>query len=392
MELSVYFDQIILADLNVPDSKRPRILEHCAINTPETGFPDLEKVKLAFIGVPEQRGNVNNDGCSLGPDKIRTQLYQLFPGKWNMKFADLGNIKKGHSLNDTYFAVSAVCSGLMKEGILPIIIGGSQDITYAAYKAYESIGQIINIVSVDSRFDLGEDESEISSRSYLSKILLHQPNYLFNYTNIGYQSYYVDNEAVNLMDKLFFDTYRLGRVRADMEEAEPIVRNADLLTVDISAVRRSDAPGNNNAGPNGFYGEEICQILRYAGLSDKLSSIGIYEYNPQHDQNNQTAILIAQMIWYFMEGVEQRKNDFPYREKEKSEYIKYLVPIPNHSDEMIFYKSKKSDRWWMEVQCAANVKARYERHYMVPCSYKDYQDAIASDIPERWWMVYKKLM
>jgi len=392
MELSVYFDPVQLAKMEIPASQRPRILELCTVNTPESGFPDVEKCNIAIIGVPEERGNVDNSGCANGPDKIREQLFQLFPGRWNINIVDLGNIKRGHSLNDTFFALSSVCSELLKMNIIPVILGGSQDITWAAYKSYEELGQIINIVSVDSRFDIGEEDSALTSRSYLSKILLHQPNYLFNYTNIGYQSYYVDNEAVNLMSKLFFDTYRLGVVRADMEEVEPIVRNADMLSVDISAVRQGEAPGNKNAGPNGFFGDEICQIMRYAGLSDKLSAVGLFEYNPLYDNNDQTAKLMAQMIWYFCEGYVQRKSDFPYRDKEKSDYIKYVVPVENHDDELIFYKSKKSDRWWMEVQCPQNVKARYERHYMVPCSYEDYKDACANDIPERWWMVYQKLM
>ena len=276
MELSVYFDPVQLAKMEIPASQRPRILELCTVNTPESGFPDVEKCNIAIIGVPEERGNVDNSGCANGPDKIREQLFQLFPGRWNINIVDLGNIKRGHSLNDTFFALSSVCSELLKMNIIPVILGGSQDITWAAYKSYEELGQIINIVSVDSRFDIGEEDSALTSRSYLSKILLHQPNYLFNYTNIGDQSYYVDNEAVNLMSKLFFDTYRLGVVRADMEEVEPIVRNADMLSVDISAVRQGEAPGNKNAGPNGFFGDEICQIMRYAGLIDKLSSVGLY--------------------------------------------------------------------------------------------------------------------
>ena len=392
MELSVYFNPVDISSMVIPESARPRFMDFCKLHTVENGFPETENLNIAIIGVPEERGCITNEGCAQGADKIREQLYQLFPGKWNIRIADLGNIKNGHSLKDTFFALGSVCSELLKTNTIPVILGGSQDITWATYKAYEELGQIINIVSVDSRFDIGEEDSNLHSRSYLSKILLHQPNYLFNYTNIGYQSYYVDNEAINLMSKLFFDTYRLGNVRADLEEVEPIVRNADMVTIDISAVRRGEAPGNKNAGPNGFFGDEICQITRYAGLSDKLSSIGFYEYNPLFDENNQTAILISQMIWYFCEGFVQRKSDFPYRDKDKSDFVKYVVPVENHDEDLIFYKSKKSDRWWMEVQCAQNVKARYERHYMVPCSYEDYKDACANDIPERWWMVYQKLM
>ncbi|MBN2237591.1 MAG: formimidoylglutamase, partial [Bacteroidales bacterium] len=354
-------------------------------------FPDLTNAKLALIGVGEERNAINNAGCGKGMDKIRNYFYTLFVGNYSIDLVDLGNIKIGHSANDTYYALSTVVADLLENNIVPIIIGGSQDLTFANYQAYENLGQIINIVAVDNQFDLGENENDLNSKSYLSKIILHQPNYLFNYTNLGYQTYFVNPSAVKLMKNLFFDTYRLGNVRAKMNEVEPMVRNADMLSIDISSIRQSDAPGNANATPNGFYGEELCQITRYAGLSDKLSSIGFYEYNANLDVNGQTAHLIAQMIWYFIDGFYSRLNDFPV-DKTSKEYTKFMVKLSSREDELVFFKSKKSDRWWMEVDCAATIKAKYERHYLVPCSQSDYDYALEDDIPDRWWQAYQKLM
>jgi formiminoglutamase len=353
-------------------------------------FPPLEHVDMALIGVPEDRNAVNNNGCALAPDPIRHYFYRLYPGDFNPRIADLGNIRQGHSPNDTYVALTTIVTELLEQNIVPIILGGSQDITYANYKAYQGMGQIINIVSIDNMFDLGKSEGTLNAESWLSNIILNQPNYLFNFANIGYQTYFVDQVALKLMENLFFDTYRLGNVRSNLEEVEPIVRNADMLTFDVSAIRKSDAPGNQNVTPNGFYGEEGCQIFRYAGLSDKLTSLGIYEYNPKLDQDGQTAHLIAQMIWYFMEGFYSRPHDFPFRNKE--DYLKYHVTISDHAQDITFYKSKKTDRWWMEIPLPAEQRMKYERHYLVPCSYTDYQQATADEIPDRWWMVYQKLM
>jgi len=257
-------------------------------------------------------------------------------------------------------------------------------------KAYRNLGQIINIVAIDSMFDIGKSEDEVNSQSYLSNIILHQPNYLFNYANIGYQTYFTDQDALRLMKSLMFDTYRLGIVRHNLEEAEPVIRNADIVSVDISSVRFSDAPGNGNATPNGFYGEEICQIVRYAGLSDKLTSIGFYEVNPKLDINGQTSHLVAQMIWYFIDGFYNRAHDFPFRNED--DYMKYRVTIKDHKEELTFFKSKKTDRWWMEIPMQSEKRIKYQRHYLVPCSYQDYQMACNNDIPDRWWMVYQKMM
>ena len=353
-------------------------------------FPDYHEADIVLIGVKEDRNAFNNEGCALAPDYVRKHLYNLFPGSFEPRIMDLGNIKAGFQVSDTYFALSTVIAELLESNIFPVIIGGSQDLTYANYQAYQNLGQIINIVSIDSMFDLGSSENEVSSRSYLSNIILHQPNFLFNYANLGYQTYFVDQEALKLMKNLMFDTYRLGVLRDNLEEAEPVVRNADLITVDVSSIRHSDAPGNANSTPNGFYGEEICQIIRYAGLSDKLTSIGFYETNPQHDRNGQTSHLVAQMIWFLIEGFYNRPKDFPFKNDE--DYIRYRVTIADHKDELTFFKSKKTDRWWMEIPLQSEMRIKYKRHYLVPCSYQDYQDACANDIPDRWWMVYQKLM
>ena len=356
----------------------------------EEKFPDLTDCQIAFIGCEEDRGSVRNDGCANAPDIIREKFYELKKAKHAYKIVDLGNIRLGETLKDTYAALSTIMIELMKEGILPVILGGSQDLTYAQYLAYQQLEETVNIVSVDAKFDLGSTEEEIRSSTYLGKIILHEPNFLFNFSNVGYQTYFVGNDQVELMEKLFFDAYRLGQVRKDLEEVEPIVRNADILSFDMTAIRQSDAPGNGNASPNGFYGEEACQVVRYAGLSDKLTSIGFYEANPLFDNHDQTSHLIAQMIWYFIDGYYKRYNDFPFRKK--SDYLKYRVSIKDHKNEIVFYKSKRSDRWWMEVPYPAQKKLKFERHCLVPCSYKDYEAATREEVPDRWWQSYQKLI
>ncbi len=365
-----------------------------AINDIENGFPNLDEADLAIIGVEDDRHAPGNEGCALAPAYVRKYLYRLFRGPHTPRIADLGNIRAGESVSDTYFALKTAITYLLEKNITPVIIGGGQDLTYANYQAYESLGQIINIVSIDSRFDIGMQKDEpINHQNYLSTILTRKPNYLFNYTNIGYQTYFVDQDAIELMEKLYFDVYRLGMVRGQLEQVEPIVRNADLVSFDVSSIRQSDAPANMQASPNGFYGEEACQIVRYAGLSDKVSSIGFYELNPAFDNGEQTAHLVAQMIWYFIDGYYNRKHDFPDKHlKDSADYIKYVVSIREFQNKIHFYKSKKSDRWWMEVPCPPKLRSKYERHFLVPCSYSDYQEACQNEIPDKWWQVYQKFV
>lgn len=356
------------------------------IYTTKNDFPSLENKKIAIIGVEEDRGAVGNIGSGNNLDEIRKEFYALYPGNWPINVVDLGNIKKGNSIEDTYFALKETLSSLLKIKIIPVIIGGGQDLTYANYRAYDSLEQTVNLTCVDNKFDLGLIEDELNSHTFLSKIVMDQPCNLFNYCNIGYQTYFNSQNEIDLLESLFFESHRLGEVSNSLPIVEPVLRDADIVSIDLSAVKNSEAPANYNATPNGFSGNEICAISRYAGISDKVSSFGIYEYNSQYDTKNQTAQLISQMIWYFIEGVNYRANDYPFGLKDN--YQKFIVPIEN--EVLNFYKSNKSGRWWMEISLNENNK--YKRHALIPCTYQDYISATNQEIPDRWLKTLKKLV
>ncbi len=359
---------------------------YISIHTKQHGIPELTNVKIAIIGIEEGRSAIDNKGTGQGIDFIRKQLYELYPGNWMISIADLGNIPQGNDIEDTYYAAKDLLSGLLKQNIIPIIIGGGQDLTYANYRAYDTLEQMVNIVSIDSKFDFGSIQDGITSQSYLSSIVMEKPNNLFNFSNIGYQTFFNPQEEIDLVNDLFFDAYRLGEVSKKIELVEPILRDADIVSIDIGSVRNSEAPANNNATPNGFYGDDLCAIARYAGISDKVSSLGFYEFNHSLDNKNQTAQLIAQAIWYFLEGVNNRTHDYPFGTKDH--YQKFMVPV---EDEVLnFYKSNKSGRWWMEINL--NVNNKYERHSLIPCTYQDYLSANEQEIPDRWYKTLKKVM
>ena len=393
MSLSDFFSPV---DLNKTLPKNGYYTSHLGskIALYVNDFPDLDEgINIAIIGVQEDRNAINNAGCSLGPDYVREKLYLLNEGGYTTKIADLGNIKQGETVTDTYFALKTVVNELIKKDILPIIIGGGQDLTYAQYLAYETLEQKVDLVIIDPRFDLDDDDYpetiETTSASYLQKVLLHQPNYLFNYSNLGYQTYYTSQDSLRVMEKLYFDAHRLGELSGQVTVTEPIIRNANMISFDMGAVRSSDAMGNTNAGPNGFYGEEACQICRYAGINDKLTSIGFYEFNPAYDSNGQTAMLLAQMIWCFIDGFYNRKKDFPLNPK--SQYLIYKTSLKHDEHELVFVKSKKTDRWWMQVPYPT-AGSLNERFHLVPCRYDDYTTAVSGEMPDLWWRTYQKLV
>ena len=344
-------------------------------------FPEVTKVSIGIIGVLENRGNsFGNQDIDL--TAVRHELYQLYPGNWDVSVADFGNIQAGNTIQDTYFALKKVAAQLIKNKVIPIVIGGSQDLTYALYRAYDNLEQMVNLVAVDSKFDFGKESDAITSSSYLTKIIIEEPNNLFNYCNIGYQTYYNSQEEIDLVEKLFFDGYRLGEVANNIAIAEPVFRDADLVSIDMNSVKSSDSGNFKQFIPNGFNGKEICALSRYAGISDKVSSFGIFN----HNDTEQESVLIAQIIWYFIEGYHYRSNEYPFGSREN--YLKYIVPI--EGEELVFYKSDKTDRWWIEIPFTVNGNNKLKRNTLLPCSHEEYLVACDQELPERWWKAQRK--
>ncbi|WP_026837500.1 formimidoylglutamase [Gillisia sp. JM1] len=354
------------------------------VHTQSSGIPDLENVQIAIVSVNENRLAEGYEDEFLNFNKIRRSFYSLFPGNWHLNIADLGSIEKGEAVEDTYFALQSLVKELLKKNIIPVILGGSQDLIYAQYRAYDFVEQMVNLVNVDSRFDLGDAEKPINNKSYIGKIVVNKPYNLFNYSNVGYQTYYNSQEEIGLMERLFFDSFRLGEVSNNIRIVEPVMRDANLVGIDLNAVNASSINSSPNNSPNGFDGKEICALARYAGISDKISSFGIYEYTSNYSETGN--MLIAQMIWYFIEGVNYRSNENTL--SAKKDFIKYQVPI--EEEILVFFKSPRTGRWWIEIPFISNSNTKLKRHTLLPCNHEDYLEACNQVIPERWYKTKRK--
>ncbi|MBK7939475.1 MAG: arginase family protein [Lewinellaceae bacterium] len=319
-------------------------------------LPDLRKVKIALIGVGEKEANA-----------VRTSLYRMvFPFPKGV-VADLGNLRKA----DASLLIPVVYE-LLTGRILPVIIAGKNDLARAQFLAYQDAKALINLVVVDERFRFGSREEVYTP--------LLQPVHplLFNFGLVGFQAHQAAPEAVDFLIRNNFDVVRLGKSRAAIEETEPVLRDADLLAFHLGALKQSEAPGVEGASPSGYFTEEACQLCRYAGMSDKLTSFGLYGFHNDLDRDTQTAQVAAQMLWYFFEGFFNRKNDYPVS---KTGLTEYIVEYRQLNYQLTFWKSAGSGRWWMQVPVA--TKKKHERHRLVPCSYQDYQQACREELPER---------
>lgn len=334
----------------------------------ETELPDVAYADVVIIGVNEERGNALNNFDNDSPNTIRRQLYQLYYWHTQLKIADWGNIKNGATVADTYAALKTVLSELITLGKTTIILGGSHDNTLGQYFAYRDLNKVCEATCIDAVVDL-KGESPVRSENFLLDMLTGEPNFIKHYNHIGFQSYYVHPRMLETMDKLRFDCFRVGVAKEHLDEMEPVIRNTHLLSFDISAIKNSDAPASQYSA-NGFSGVEACTLSRFAGLSNNISSFGIYGYQPYKDVNELTAKQIAQMIWYFFDGRQRAKEEPAVEDRDAfNEFNTAFAEV-----ETVFLQSKKSKRWWMQLP---NKK-------FIACSYQDYLIASNNDIPERW--------
>ncbi len=351
-------------------------------------FPELEKKSIAIFYCPEFRNGVE-EKHGLTDTKFRYEFYKLYASvHWEKKIYDLGDVMPGERIEDTYFAVKQIVSELVKNDIIPILIGGTQDLTYPLYQGYQELEQTVNITTIDSQIDLGSTEEGVTKDGFLSQLLIHNPCFLFNYSVIGVQFPFVKSSEIDLFERLYFDSLRLGEFNGDFKKAEPLIRNSDVLCVDLQSIKSSDFRGDAYQSPNGFYAEQICQIAKYAGVSDKLSSFSILNFIPGN-LSLEAHKLVAQLIWYFIDGVADRKGDFPVCSKK--EYTKFIVHLDTFENDLIFYKSGKSQRWWMEVPHPSSMDSKYERHHLIPCNHEDYELAMRNELPDLWWRTFQKL-
>lgn len=344
------------------------------ISAYENELPDLTETDVVILGINDQRGNgVNLPGTSAAA--IRTQLYKLNYWHTDIKIADIGDIKTGAAIADTYAAIKTVLAELLRLNKTIILFGGSHDITLAQYFSYKELNQIIEATVIDALIDLKADQS-LRSETFLMEMLTSEPNHVQHYNHIGFQSYLVHPRMLETMDKLRFDCYRVGLAKENMEEMEPVIRNTNLLSFDISAIKNSDAPAGN-CSPNGFTGEEACMLSRYGGMSDAVSTFGIYGFNAEDDAKDLTAKQIAQMIWYFIDGKSRCKQETRFEDRHNfNEYNMVFSEI-----ETVFLQSKRTNRWWMQLPDKK----------MIACSYKDYLDAGNNHIPERWLRAQERM-
>ena len=334
---------------------------------------DVDTATLVLLGCNEWRG-AGPLAHKNHPNLVRQKFYRLYHWHAEVALADAGNVRVGATLADSYAALKTVVKELLKLGKKVLVFGGSHDNTIALYDAFAQDGNIIEAAVIDALIDL-DRESPFANRNFLFHLLTSEPNYVKHISLIGFQSYFAYPQLLETIDKLRFDCYRVGRVQEKMEDIEPAIRSSHLLSVDLNAIAHAYAPVNT-LSPNGLTGQEMCKLMQYAGMSATNAVTGMFNF-VGNDSHGLTAMQLAQMMWYYLDGVQKLGHEAPMSNRDGyNEYHTLCAEV-----DTLFLQSRNTNRWWMQMPDGS----------FLACSYADYQAASNNDLPERWLRAQERM-
>jgi len=339
---------------------------------------DYSSIDIAIVGLNEYRNSDEISDESLNLENFRREFYSLFYGNWSANILDLGDVISGKSYSDTYYAVNSIHQDLINQNIVVIFIGGGQDFTFPLYQSLSKKHNKVNISSVDNKFDFGKIKKQFSSSSYMSKIIMDKKNSLNHFCNLGYQTFLNSQEEIDLLNKFNFESHRLGEITENIKIVEPVLRETNLLTVDFKSIKSSELNFVHNYS-NGFESSQFCSVLRYAGMSNSINSVGLFELL----DSSISSALLSQSIWYFIEGYCLRIKEDP----NSSNFKGYTYNVFCEGTNLKFYNSELSQKWWVEFINEIETK---NISSLLPCNKRDYLMACDGTFSDRLIMFLKR--
>ena len=339
---------------------------------------DYSSIDIAIVGLNEYRNSDEISDESLNLENFRREFYSLFYGNWSANILDLGDVISGKSYSDTYYAVNSIHQDLINQNIVVIFIGGGQDFTFPLYQSLSKKLNKVNISSVDNKFDFGKIKKQFSSSSYMSEIIMDKKNSLNHFCNLGYQTFLNSQEEIDLLNKFNFESHRLGEITENIKIVEPVLRETNLLTVDFKSIKSSELNFVHNYS-NGFESSQFCSVLRYAGMSNSINSVGLFELL----NSSISSALLSQSIWYFIEGYCLRIKEDP----NSSNFKGYTYNVFCEGTNLKFYNSELSQKWWVEFINEIETK---NISSLLPCNKRDYLMACDGTFSDRLIMFLKR--
>jgi hypothetical protein len=331
--------------------------KHLLVNKVDFFGRELSETKIVILGIGEREGLMS----------VRESLYGLY-FRYKTSVSDWGNIPQSKSSE-----LKDVLKILLNNDIFVIIIGNAVDILPICLDSMENSENVAaSVVS-----------PAVVRSKFIDSLMENRFKNLFNFNSLAYQTYLSDPEVLNSLSSRHFETLRLGKFREDNRIYEPALRDSDIFSLNMASVRKSEIADSLYSSLNGLYSEEVCLISRHAGISENLKIANIFCHD-KIEKNGQKSELIAQIIWHIVDGFANRANEKTLNTANGIKKI--LINLEQPSEQLVFYHSDITNRWWMEIRGKSKNKS-----LIIACTEDDYKIASRHDVPLRWLWYQQKL-
>jgi len=378
MDISFYFKSIPEEIFEDKSSHKLNAQVHAFVEE----FPEWKNASVIVMGVP--MGEYSKE-CT---HTVRKALYQMAKTQHECHIVDIGDMWVKDEEEKDVQNLTYILETFLQTHKTVIIVGGDKTLLLPQYMSYQAQDIPVNIACIDAKLDIKE-EYPLTPDSVMRKILFHEPFYLNHLTILGLQVHWVSEKQRDLIDELKFEYLRLSEIREDFRQTEAVLRWSNMVNLDMSTIRYSDAPATLFPNPVGFTLEEACRISRYAGISELVSSFSVTNIHATKDKDLQTAYAAALNIWYFLDGYCSRW--YERADIQSSNLIQYHVVSDELFMPLTFYKHPISERWWIQLPEDALRYVDNKNDLLVPCTEKDYHNALKGLIPKRWWNTLHKI-
>ncbi|MEH6938083.1 agmatinase [Bacillus sp. JJ664] len=274
-----------------------------------------ENTKLAIIGMPFDTAASFRVGARFAPQAIRQASMTLFPYHPIHKvypFEDCNAIDIGdvsvipHNIHRSYELIEKAVFDLMKQGIIPIGLGGDHSVTLANLRAASKIYGPVALIHFDSHTDTWDTYYEEKYwhgspfiRAYEEGLL--QTDKVFQIGIRGTLNHPGDIDASTDLGYKVITTPELKSrgIEDVIKEVKQTIGDIPcFLSFDIDFVDPSCAPGTGTLEVGGLNSYETLQLVR--SLTDfNFIGFDLVEVLPPYDPSQITSLLAATIIHDF---------------------------------------------------------------------------------------------
>ena len=267
---------------------------------------DYKNAKYVICGVPFDSTSCFRRGSKDAPHEMRKNSYNF--EKYNyfydidledVNIHDAGDLDVAENVDDTLNMISVHARKYMKDGKIPIMLGGEHSLTLPFVKACKEKYDDLAFVVLDAHMDMREEyEGEKNSHACISRHVFEDVTQ--KYVSIGIRSgareeyEYVRENNIRMFSAE--DVFSMGIEKA-MNEFRNHIGEHVYLSIDMDAIDPAYAPALGTPEPYGLTPRDVRAVI--SCLAPHIVGLDLVEIAPAYDSGG-TALLGAKLVRDFI--------------------------------------------------------------------------------------------